>query len=280
MKNIGDRTVFVAFDLETTGLQPIMHRAIELSAVKFTPSGKILGEFDELINPGIPIPEASSKVHGILEEDVRNKPFAAEILRRFSEFLSESGSDVVLLAHNSEFDVSFLGAEYLLCSMDFPLNEIWDTLPMARALVPRIMNHKLTTLVHHFDIRADGAHRALVDSHYVCQIFLKFCSLVNQLEELKEVGSPRNFDLSRKLFSVQLPLPLIKLKKSLASQSRLRFIYEGETGIRETVEVIPHTLFKDEKYNYLSATRSLRGYPEAFRLDRLSRPEVLEGSTS
>ena len=81
---------------------------------------------------------------------------------------------------------------------------------------------------------------------------------------------------------IALPVyrPLIKLKKSLASQSRLRFIYEGETGIRETVEVIPHTLFKDEKYNYLSATRSLRGYPEAFRLDRLSRPEVLEGSTS
>ncbi|MBT3784344.1 3'-5' exonuclease, partial [bacterium] len=146
-----DRRVFVAFDIETTGLQPIMNRTLELSAVKFTTSGRILGEFDELINPGIPIPEAASKVNKIYEEDIRNKSRATEILKGFSEFLDGCGSEVILLAHNSEFDVGFLGAEYILCNMEPPKVEIWDTLPMSRALVPNIMNHKLSTLVHHFD---------------------------------------------------------------------------------------------------------------------------------
>ena len=276
MRHYTERIVFVAFDLETTGLQPVMHRAIELSAVKFTSSGRVLGEFDELINPGIPIPEASSRVHGISEEDLRNKPHAPSILEGFKEFLKEPGCEVILLAHNSEFDVSFLGSEYILSSIDFPDNEIWDTLPMARALVPRIMNHKLTTLVHHFDIRADGAHRALVDSYYVCQVFQKFCTMVEQLEELKELGSPRTFDLARRLFAVQLPLPMIKLKKSISENRKLKFVYEGETGIRETIEAQPLNLFKDDRYSYLSALRSNMGYPESFRLDRLSKPELMD----
>lgn len=275
MKHHTERIVFVAFDLETTGLQPVMHRAIELSAVKFTLSGRILGEFDELINPGIPIPEASSRVHGICEEDLRNKPLAPVILEGFKEFLREPGCDVILLAHNSEFDVTFLGSEYILSGMEYPTNEIWDTLPISRALVPRIMNHKLTTLVHHFDIRADGAHRALIDSYYVCQIFQKFCAMVEELEDLKNLGNPRNFDLARNLFAVQLPLPMIKLKKSIAESCPLKFVYEGETGIREIIEAQPLNLFKDDRYSYLSAIRTHVGYPESFRLDRLSKPELV-----
>jgi DNA polymerase III subunit epsilon len=58
---------FVAFDTETTGLQPIVHRLVEVGAVRFRLDGCELATFQQLIDPHIPIPRDVQQVHGITD---------------------------------------------------------------------------------------------------------------------------------------------------------------------------------------------------------------------
>jgi len=270
------RQIFVAFDIESTGLYPVMHRMVELSAVMFTGNGSVLGEFDELMDPGIPMPEAASKVNRIYDEDLRGKPGACKVLKKFGEFLTSHGKDAILLAHNAEFDVNFTGSEFLLGNLSLPGNEVWDTLVLSRARVRNIMNHKLSTLVHHFDFRADGFHRALVDSRHVMNLFLWLLEVSDSLKSMREFLKPYRFEQARRVFSVQLPLSLMGLKKSLSKKTGLKFTYESEPGNRIAMAVKPHTLFRTEKHIYLYATRQSAPHPESFRLDRVSSPQSCE----
>src|SRR3990172_13118127 len=64
---------YVAFDLETTGLDPQSDAIIEIGAVKFTREG-VLARFDTLVNPHRPIPERVQQLTGIRHEDVRRAP--------------------------------------------------------------------------------------------------------------------------------------------------------------------------------------------------------------
>ena len=123
--------------------------------------------------------------------------------------------DSILIAHNSEFDVKFVGSEFSLENLNLPENEVWDSLPMAREYVKNIMNHKMETLVHHFGFKAEGFHRALVDSYHVMHLFLHFVNEGRSFDEIRQVASPRRFNLATQMFQVQLPLPLMALKKSL-----------------------------------------------------------------
>lgn len=268
---------FVAFDIESTGFEPVKNRMVELSAVKFTLDGEVLGEFDELMDPGIPIPEGASKVNKIYDEDVRGKPDSGLILEKFSEFLDE---DSILIAHNSEFDCLFIGSEYQLNKMPLPGNEIWDSLTLSRRFVKNIMNHKMETLVHHFGFRADGFHRALVDSYHVMNLFLRLLSDGHSVQDLEEHASKRTFDKSKELFAVQLPLNLMSLKKSISKAAPLQFEYEEEPGEKVQLEVTAHCLFRGEKHQFLSATRKDGDFPESFRLDRLSKPKLLPSISS
>jgi DNA polymerase III subunit alpha, Gram-positive type len=62
---------YIAFDTETTGLFPIMHRLVEIGAVRFRSDGHELAIFQTFINPHIPIPPDVQQVHGITNAMVR-----------------------------------------------------------------------------------------------------------------------------------------------------------------------------------------------------------------
>lgn len=76
---------FVAFDLETTGLDPKTDTIIEIAMVRFDESG-ILEEFSSLVNPGMPIPEEVTNITGITHADVANAPFFGDIRDRIISF--------------------------------------------------------------------------------------------------------------------------------------------------------------------------------------------------
>ena len=102
------------FDLETTGVNIAKDRIVEISILKAFPDGS---EQDKtwLVNPGMPIPEEATAVHGITNEKVANAPvfkeIAAEIYRWFK------GSD--LAGYNSDrFDIPLLAEEMLRADID------------------------------------------------------------------------------------------------------------------------------------------------------------------
>ncbi|MFZ5971758.1 MAG: exonuclease domain-containing protein [Bacteroidota bacterium] len=103
------------FDLETTGTNIANDRIIEIAVIKAMPNGEVVRKVD-LVNPGMPIPPSSSAIHGIYDEDVRDKPTFKELAKDYARFLE--GAD--LAGFNIlKFDVPMLVEEFLRADVDF-----------------------------------------------------------------------------------------------------------------------------------------------------------------
>jgi DNA polymerase-3 subunit alpha (Gram-positive type) len=96
----------LAFDTETTGLFPVMHRLVEVGAVRFRFDGQELATFQTLIDPQMPIPTDVQQVHGITDTMVRGQPALDHVLPRFIEFLGFPKA--ILSAHNAPSDLGIL----------------------------------------------------------------------------------------------------------------------------------------------------------------------------
>jgi len=162
-------TVYVAFDLETTGFSPERDRIIELAAIRFSPDGTVLSNRVWLIDPGQPIPPSAQAVHGITDAMVAGQPdFGAT----YPEFLAFA-SNAVLLAHNARFDRGFLAAEAARHQLPPPANPVIDTLPLARTRFPDAPAHSLPELAAWLKLIPDTPHRALADADRVRQLWLR-----------------------------------------------------------------------------------------------------------
>jgi DNA polymerase III epsilon subunit len=160
--------VFVAFDTETTGLDPKSDRIIEIGAVKFR-NGHILEATNWLVNPGIPIPVAARKINGITDKMVSGCPAFKEVFPDFVAFVQGS----VLLAHNARFDVGLLSTEIARNGLQPPENYALDTLHLARKWFPDAKSFELDKLARHLGIAAERFHRSGDDASCLVQIFMK-----------------------------------------------------------------------------------------------------------
>ncbi|MFW2137222.1 3'-5' exonuclease [Chryseobacterium sp. POL2] len=107
------------FDLETTGTNVSTDRIVEMSILKVNPDASKETK-TWLVNPGMPIPEASSLVHGIYDKDVMNAPSFKDIAPKILEMIKDSD----LGGFNSNrFDIPVLAEELLRAGMDFDLNK-------------------------------------------------------------------------------------------------------------------------------------------------------------
>jgi DNA polymerase-3 subunit epsilon len=103
------------FDLEATGINISQDRIIEIAMVKVMPNGETLRKATR-INPTIPIPAESSLIHGIYDEDVKDKPTFKEVAKEYAKFLE--GADLSGFAV-LKFDVPLLVEEFLRAGVDF-----------------------------------------------------------------------------------------------------------------------------------------------------------------
>ncbi len=159
---------FVALDLETTGLDPQRAEIIEIGAVKVE-RGEIKAQFDQLVRPEAPLPPAITRLTGISEDMVRRSPPLSQVIPFFTEFIEE----FPLVIHNAPFDLSFLQKHPEICLSQ----KVYDSLELARLVLPRLVNHKLQTLVRFFQIE-QPLHRAANDAQAVALIFLRLVELL------------------------------------------------------------------------------------------------------
>jgi DNA polymerase-3 subunit alpha (Gram-positive type) len=157
---------FVAFDIETTGLNPHKDRVVELAAVKFR-GGRIIDERSWLVDPGRRIPPWVAEVHGIGNDMVRGRPAFHEIYDEFTAF----AEGAVLIAHNARFDVAFINKEAERAGVSTPSNEVIDSLALFRKWFPEADSHSLKGVAQHVRIEHGRFHRAGNDSKYLAQIF-------------------------------------------------------------------------------------------------------------
>ena len=105
----------VFFDLETTGTDIANDRIVEISLVKLFPDGKEEKNTFR-VNPGIPIPPEASAVHGIKDEDVKDKPTLAELAPKLLEIFKDSD----LCGYNLlKFDFPLLRMEFARNNIEF-----------------------------------------------------------------------------------------------------------------------------------------------------------------
>jgi DNA polymerase-3 subunit epsilon len=175
---------FVAYDIETTGIDAERDAVIELAAVLFV-DGRPAGEFSELIDPGVPIPEEARRVHGISDDDVRGKPALSEVLAPFAGFCGSR----TLVAHNASFDFRFLARAVEQQRVPAPRGTVLDTCALARVVLPGLPNYRLSTLVQHLPIPASRFHRATEDAFYCGHLLLHLVGQLRKRCEPCDVGS-------------------------------------------------------------------------------------------
>ena len=192
VKGKTDRTFhdeFIAFDVETTGLSPTNDRMTEIGAVRIRDK-KITDSFDTFVNPQRPIPAKITQLTSITDAMVQDAPPEADALRSFAAFC---GEDAVLIAHNADFDTSFLRAAAGRCGGEFR-NTYIDTVPMCRSLLKDIKNCKLDTVAKYLKLDDFHHHRACDDAATLGKIFVR---LMQRLEE--DTGASKIMDINTSL---------------------------------------------------------------------------------
>ncbi|WP_307356071.1 PolC-type DNA polymerase III [Hathewaya limosa] len=182
-KNIDDE--FVVFDIETTGFSSENDKIIEIGAVKIK-NGKIIDSFNEFVNPQISIPYKITELTSITNDMVFGKDNISIILPKFMEFCKEA----ILVAHNANFDVSFIKKNCRDLNIEFT-NSTMDTIPLCQFLYTELKRYKLNVVAKHLGISLENHHRAVDDAKATGEILLK-C-----FEKLKEKDIYKLEDLNK-----------------------------------------------------------------------------------
>ena len=143
---------FVAFDLETTGLNPKRDAIIEIGAVRFQ-DGRPRKYYSTCINPGRPLPVRIQQLTGIRPADVADAPSIDDVIPEILGFFGDGSQAVV--AHSAGFDISFLRAAGV--KLKAP---VLDTYELATILLPGQDSYSLGELCRALAIPLTSAHRA------------------------------------------------------------------------------------------------------------------------
>lgn len=162
----------IVFDTETTGLEPLKgDRLVEIGAVELfnhLPTGR---HYHIYINPERSMPDEAFRVHGLSGEFLADKPLFSAVVDEFLAFID----DATLIAHNANFDIGFLNAEFArLGKPPIPPERVIDTLALARRKHPKAAN-TLDALCSRYGIDTSSrtVHGGLIDSVLLADVYLE-----------------------------------------------------------------------------------------------------------
>jgi DNA polymerase III subunit epsilon len=158
---------FAAIDLETTGLDARRDVAVAVAVVPFL-GGKPAGGYDTLINPGRPIPSASTRIHGITDEMVRAAPRLEEVLDEIDVLCGER----VVVGHGVAFDLAILERVRRVHHRAPLRNTALCTMRLAAALHPAWTDVTLEALAARLGVPVVGRHTARGDALVACALML------------------------------------------------------------------------------------------------------------
>lgn len=191
------------FDLETTGVDTMKDRIVEIAVIKLFPNGdKETKKY--LINPEMPIPKEASDVHGITDGMVKDCPPFSKYAKNLNEYIGDSD----LGGYNSNsFDIPLLVEEFLRCGIVFDLKRrnYVDVLNIEK----QVSSRKLGDVYQRYTGKVlDGAHDALIDIDATIEILenqIEKHGLDFSIEALDEFsqGENKRIDMAGKLIYVE-----------------------------------------------------------------------------
>lgn len=174
--------MYVMLDTETTGLHPEEGATlIEIGAFLVQPGNEnSRPKFEQLIDPRQPLPEFITGLTGITDQMLQGMPTAGAAMLRFHQWLDQvwpAGEPLTIIAHNAEFDVSFLDAAervYDPTASGFDCRWLC-TKEMSWELNPQKRHHRVTDLIADYHIGDAEEHRALADAIQEQMIYRALC---------------------------------------------------------------------------------------------------------
>ncbi len=157
----------VFFDLETTGLNVMRDRIVQIALIKLFKDGRPAQELSMLINPGIPMTEEAMSVHGLTPKDLANKPTFQQVAQKIYDFIGNAD----LGGYNSNrFDVPMLMEEFARVGLDFDVEKrrLIDAQRIFYKMEPRTLK-----AAYRFYCNSElaDAHDALADVRATLEVF-------------------------------------------------------------------------------------------------------------
>lgn len=181
----------VFFDLETTGIDVVKDRIVEISIVKIQPNGN-KDIKTRRINPGIPIPIQSSEIHGIYDKDIENEPNFKSIAKSLSDFIK--GCDFA--GYNSnKFDIPLLVEEFLRAGIDVDIKK-FNCVDVQTIFHKKEQRTLSAAYMFYCNKVLEGAHSAEADTlatyDILCAQLDRYDDMENDMEFLAEFSKQNN----------------------------------------------------------------------------------------
>ncbi len=203
--------VYVALDIEATGLSTDRDAIIEIGAVKFR-GEEPLGEWSALVNPGRPIPYRIQQLTGLTDAELRRAPVLNQVRGALERFIGPAP----VVGHSVQQDLGYLARAGILVG-----HPSIDTFELASILVPYASRYNLGTLMAELGIAFPTKHRAVHDARAARDLFL---ALVRRAEDL-DLDSLR--EINRLTARIDWPLKTVFQE---AERSRTRSAFSGSIG--------------------------------------------------
>ncbi|MBK8700824.1 MAG: 3'-5' exonuclease [Saprospiraceae bacterium] len=156
----------VFFDIESTGLNVIRDKIVQIAMIKYPKGGGDPVELEMMINPGIPISEEAMAVHGITPDMLRNKPSFAQVGKQIFDFIGTAD----LAGYNSDrFDVPMLMEEFARIGIEFRIDtrNLIDVQKIFYKMEPRTLK---AALALYCNKELEDAHNALSDVRATAEV--------------------------------------------------------------------------------------------------------------
>ncbi len=207
------RRPVVFFDLETTGLNLLTDRIVEISALKLMPNGEVVRR-TRRVNPEMPIPAEATALHHITDADVASAPTFKQIAKQVAAFFT--GCDIAGF-NSTRFDLPMLDQELQRADVDFDFSRprMIDVQTIFHKREPRNL-----AAAYRFYCGKDleGAHGAEADTQATYEVLLaqleKYDDLPTDVEKLSQYASQhRNVDMAGRLILDDQDRPVINFGK-------------------------------------------------------------------
>ncbi|MFD1419066.1 helicase C-terminal domain-containing protein [Companilactobacillus keshanensis] len=168
---------YAVVDLETTNANWHDNGRIIQFGCAIIENGKITKVYNQKINPQVPIPGRITALTKLSDKDVADSPIFEDVASDIFKILKNR----IFIAHNVNFDLTFLNRELKRIGMNELNVKAIDTVELSQILFPTISSYKLQDLTHYLSIEHDNPHRADSDALVTAKLFLVINKRLQQL---------------------------------------------------------------------------------------------------
>jgi len=238
---------YIVYDIETTGFSTKYDDIIEIAAVKVR-RGALVDEFSEFINPHRQLSDLTKKLTGIEQSNVDGARDMEPVMRDFHEWIG----DGVLVAHNADFDMGHLEANFAKIGLPHPSNPVIDTLALARLMYhaelgifwnvitdekmderfkKKMKMFNLKALARFFSVELTQHHRAIYDARATGEAF------IGMLNDVAKMGITRHNELNHLAENAS--------GYKLSIPTHLNLLATNEVGLKNLYKIVSTSLTED-----------------------------------